>query len=211
MFKYYIEFFGTFLLVTALGISGDPIAIGLLLAALIYLGADLSGAHYNPAVTLAAWAADEIPSNRIAGTVTSQIAGAFLASGFVWWLSGSTFITEPSPSTSIAGFATVEIIFSFLFILTFLSFIYPSKRRRNPIYGLMAGAVLGGCYIITEPYSGIGLNPAVNTAFISADTLNHGYSLRHLPIYILSPLVGALAAAFAHRKLSDSRQGKPKI
>jgi glycerol uptake facilitator-like aquaporin len=205
MLKYYIEFFGTFLLVTALGISGDPIAIGLLLAALIYIGADLSGGHFNPAVTLAAWAADEIPASGLTGTFTSQILGALTASGFVWWLSGSTFVTQPNPSTSIAGFIAVEFVFSFLFILTFLSFVYPDRRRRNPLYGLMAGGMLGACYLFAEPYSGIGLNPALNIGFTSADTINNGYSYYHLPIYILSPLVGGLAAAYTHVKISSHR------
>lgn len=202
MLKYFIEFIGTFLLVAALGISGDPIAIGLILAALIYIGADLTGGHFNPAVTLAAWAADEMPTSKISANIFSQLLGALAASAFVWWISGTTFVTQPDDSTTLSGFIAVEFIFSFFFILVFLFFIYPNRRRRNPIYGIVAGGVLGACYLITEPYTGIGLNPALNLGYITADTINHGYSYFHLPVYLLTPLISGLAAAFVHRKLS---------
>jgi aquaporin Z len=202
MLKYFIEFFGTFLLVAALGISGDPIAIGLILAAFIYIGADVTGGHFNPAVTLAAWAADEIPSSKISANIFSQLFGAFAAAAFVWWISGTTFVTQPDPSTTLSGFIAVEFIFSFFFILVFLYFIYPNRRRRNPIYGILAGGVLGACYYITEPYTGVGLNPALNLGYITADTINHGYSYYHLPVYLLTPLLGGLSAAYVHRKLS---------
>ncbi len=202
MLKHFIEFLGTFLLVAALGISGDPIAIGLIMAALIYIGADISGGHFNPAVTLAAWAADEIPASKISANIFSQIFGALSASAFVWWISGTTFVTQPDTSTSLSVFIAVEFLFSFFFILVFLHFVYPNRRRRNPIYGIVAGGVLGGCYLITEPYTGVGLNPALNIGFITADSINHGYSYYHLPIYLFTPLIGGLAAAFAHRKLS---------
>jgi len=206
MLKYTIEFFGTFLLVTALGISGNPLAIGLLLAALIYIGADLSGAHYNPAVTLAAWASNEIPSRNLISLIFVQILGAAFAAGFIWWLNGSTFVTEPSSSTGIAEFIAIEFIFSFIFILTFLTLIYPNKNRRNPVYGLLAGGVLGACYLFSEVYTGVGLNPALSIGYISADTINHGSTYFHLPFYVFSPLIGGLAAAYAHQKISARRR-----
>ncbi len=202
MLKYFIEFFGTFLLVSALGISGDPFTIGLILAALIYIGVEISGGHFNPAVTLAAWAADEIPASKISANIFSQILGALAASAFVWWVSGTTFVTQPDASTSLSIFIGMEFVFSFFFILVFLQFIYPNRRRRNPIYGIVAGGALAACYLVTEPYTGVGLNPALNIGFITADTINHGYSYYHLPVYLLTPLIAGLAAAFAHHKLS---------
>ena len=53
MNKYIIEFIGTFFLVFLIGLTSNPIAIGLGLAVLVYMGAHISGAHYNPAVSLA--------------------------------------------------------------------------------------------------------------------------------------------------------------
>ena len=52
MNKYIIEFVGTFFLVLIIGLTSNPIAIGLGLAVLVYMGAHISGAHYNPAVSL---------------------------------------------------------------------------------------------------------------------------------------------------------------
>ena len=60
MNKYIIEFLGTFFLVLIIGLTGNPLAIGLGLATLIYMGAHISGAHYNPVVTLAMFINKEI-------------------------------------------------------------------------------------------------------------------------------------------------------
>ncbi|WP_069130585.1 MIP/aquaporin family protein [Rhodohalobacter halophilus] len=202
MLKYSIEFFGTFLLVTALGISGNLLAIGLLLAALVYIGADHSGAHFNPAVTLASWASDEIPTSKLFPYFTFQITGAIAAAGFIWWLNGSTFLTEPASGTGLLQFAAVEFFFSFIFVLTFLKFIYPNKNRKNPVYGLMVGGTLGACYLFSEIYSGIGLNPALSIGYASADFLNNGSFYINLPFYLFSPLIGGLTASYVHRLLS---------
>ena len=53
MKKYIVELIGTFFLVLIIGLTENPIAIGLGLAVLVYMGAHISGAHYNPVVTLA--------------------------------------------------------------------------------------------------------------------------------------------------------------
>ena len=53
MKKYLIEFVGTFFLVLIIGLSENPVAIGVGLSVLVYMGAHISGAHYNPAVSLA--------------------------------------------------------------------------------------------------------------------------------------------------------------
>ncbi len=53
MNKYITEFIGTFFLVLTIGLTGNPIAIGAALMVMVYAGGHISGAHYNPAVTLA--------------------------------------------------------------------------------------------------------------------------------------------------------------
>jgi glycerol uptake facilitator-like aquaporin len=201
MLKYYSEFLGTFLLVSALGLSGDPLIAGLAFALLIYISADLSGAHFNPAVTLAAWAADEIPARLVGFYLLFQAAGALLAAFFVWWISGATFLSQPAPSTGIAQFAVLEWLFSFFFITVFLCLVYPAKKRRNPLFGLIAGLGFALCLSISEAYSGYGLNPAMSLSFIAADTVNHGYTYYHLPVYLLSPLIGGVTAAWVYRRI----------
>ena len=65
MNKYITEFIGTFFLVLIIGITNNPIAIGIGLSVLVYMGAHISGAHYNPVVSLAMFIQKEIKRSRI--------------------------------------------------------------------------------------------------------------------------------------------------
>ncbi|MEX0906591.1 MAG: aquaporin [Balneolaceae bacterium] len=199
--KFFTEFIGTFLITIVAGISANPFAIGLLLAAMIYIAIDFSVPHFNPAVSMAALMTGDITLNEFTSYLSAQIPGAFTGGLFVWWLSGTGFVSEPAQSTGAFEFITIEVLFSFLFVWVFLAMIYPS-RRRNPVFGLVIGLTLTGCYMITEPLSGPGLNPVMSSSFVFFDWINNGYSYYYLPVYILAPLVGGLGAAFANKKMN---------
>lgn|SRR5690554_2022433 len=198
--KFFAEFIGMFFITIVVGISADPIGTGLLLAAMIYIVSDFAVPHFNPAVSLAAWLSGEITFNDFTSYLSAQIPGAFTGALFIWWLSGTSFITQPAQSTQTYEFIAIEVLFSFLFVLVFLVLMYPYKRK-NPVFGLVIGLTLAGCYLITEPISGSGLNPAMNSGYIFFDWLNNGYSYYYLPVYILAPLIGGMGAAFAYRRM----------
>lgn len=197
--KFFTEFTGIFFITIIVGISANPLAPGLLLAAMLYVASEFSEPHFNPAVSMAAWLVGEINLSEFISYLSAQISGAFTGALFIWWLSDTTFITAPAQSTQTFEFISVEVLFSFLFVLVFLFMMYPA-RRKNPLFGLIIGLTLSGCYMITEPISGPGLNPALNTAYIFFDWLNSGYSYYYLPVYLLAPLVGGLGAAFVYKK-----------
>lgn len=201
MLKYTAELFGSFFLTIAIGLSGNPLAAGFILAALVYLFSDLSGSHFNPAVSLAAWVAGKLTLQEMLAYILSQLSGAIAGAFFVWRISDSTHIARPSQSTATFEFIAVELLFSLIFVLIFLYMVYPAKKRRNPVFGIMIGFTFAAAYIIAEPISGTGLNPATAAAFILADTLNNGYSHYYLPIYLLAPMVGGLAASAVYKKL----------
>lgn len=201
MYKFHSEVIGVFFLTLAVGLSTNFLAIGFILAALIYVGSDYSGSHYNPAVSLAVWISEEISTNQFIKYLAAQFLGAVLGTLFVWWLAGTTFASQPSQSTGMAEFIAVEIFFSLLFVLVFLFMMYPNRKRKNPVYGLVIGLVFAACYIVTDPISGAGLNPALSAGFILMDTINHGYSYYNTAIYLLAPLIGGLGAAFLYKKL----------
>ena len=75
-----MEGIGTFFVVLAFGISGEPLSIGLMYAAMIYIGAHISGAHYNPGITFAFFILKKIKLKKALSYMLSQIVGAFLAS-----------------------------------------------------------------------------------------------------------------------------------
>lgn len=198
--KFFAEFIGMFFITIIIGISANPLGTGMLVAAMIYIVSDFTAPHFNPAVSLAAWMAGEITGNDFTSYFSAQIPGAFTGALFIWWLSGTSFITQPAQSTQTYEFIVIEILFSFLFVLAFLVMMYPYKRK-NPVFGLVIGLTLTGCYLITEPISGPGLNPAMNSGYIFFDWMNNGYSYYYLPVYILAPLIGGMGAAFVYRRM----------
>src|ERR1700704_2278808 len=98
MNKYFAEFIGTFFLVLTIGCTViekgagplAPLAIGAVLMVMVFAGGHISGAHYNPAVTLGVWMRGKCDTKDVAPYIISQIAGAALAAFAVLFLkSGS--------------------------------------------------------------------------------------------------------------------------
>ncbi len=203
MKKFAAEGVGTFFLVVVIGVTTDPIAIGLILTALIYTSIHVSDSHFNPAISLAAWIRGRIERSELGIYIAGQFFGAIAGGAFVWWISKLTYGPSPDQATLPYEFIAVEVLFSFFFILLFLCMIYPSRRRRNPLYGAIAGIGLAGCYLVTIPITGAGLNPAMSSGFILFDYINNGSSYQHLPVYLLAPGVGAIIAAYTHKLLID--------
>ena len=79
MRKYITEFIGTFFLVLTVGLTGNPLAIGAALMVMIYAGGHISGAHYNPAVTLAVLLRGKISGAEAIIYMGVQLAGAIAA------------------------------------------------------------------------------------------------------------------------------------
>lgn len=203
MKKFVAECVGTFFLVVVVGVTTDPITIGLILTALIYTSIQVSDSHFNPAISLAAWIRGRIDNSELGVYISGQIIGAIAGGAFVWWISKLTYGPSPDQATLPYEFIAMEVLFSFFFILLFLCMIYPSRRRRNPLFGAIAGIGLAGCYLVTIPITGAGLNPAMSSSFILFDYINNESSYQHLPVYLIAPGVGAIAAAFAHRFLFE--------
>ena len=115
MNKYIIEFLGTFFLVLIIGLTGNPLAIGLGLATLIYMGAHISGAHYNPVVTLAMFINKEIGLKEMGGYVSSQLIAAVFATYCIITLGNEDF-SIVSNTDNIPNFFLAEILFTFLLV-----------------------------------------------------------------------------------------------
>src|SRR3569832_2571380 len=84
MNKNLTELIGTFFLVITIGLTGNPLAIGSMLMVMVYMGVPISGAHYNPAVTLAALMRKKITMNGAVQYWLFQFLGAFLAAFVIW-------------------------------------------------------------------------------------------------------------------------------
>ena len=96
MKNYITEFIGTFFLVLTIGLTGDPIAIGTMLMVMVYMGGHISGAHYNPAVSIAMIIRGLLSVKEAINYILSQLSGAILAVLLVNWLGGTIMETPPS-------------------------------------------------------------------------------------------------------------------
>src|SRR4051812_25060449 len=95
--KYVIEFIGTFFLVLVIGLSGgNALAIGGILAAMVYMGGYISGAHFNPAITLAIFIQKKIPRNDAGIYMLVQLVAAILAAAAFQAVHGGTMAVAPA-------------------------------------------------------------------------------------------------------------------
>ena len=161
MKKYIIECIGTYFLVLIIGLTGNPIAIGIGLSILVYMGAHISGAHYNPAVSLAMIIRGEITIMECLKYILSQCIGAF-AGAYSIVLLGADALSVVSNTDSMTSFFMAEIIFTFLLVFVILNVATHPDTKNNQYYGLAIGlTVAAGAFSVGE-ISGAVFNPAVS-------------------------------------------------
>lgn len=205
--RVFSELLGTFLLVLA-GAGGGVVdaathgAIGraaavtapalTVLAIILFMGA-ISGAHLNPAVTLAFAARRDFPWRRVPGYLVAQLLGATLACLVLWAMFGKIGMlgaTEPG-----AGFSDVQAMFMELLLTAGLvSTILGTASRAQNVGALSAIAVAGYIALAglwSSPVSGASMNPARS---FGPDLAIADFS--HYWVYLAGPLAGALIAVF---------------
>lgn len=199
-----MEGMGAFFLVLAIGLTGNILAIGLLLAALIYSGVHISGAHFNPAVSFAFFIRRSMSFSNFIGYVMSQILGVFAASGVLIILSGAVFFVEPPASTDIIQQATVELLLTFVFVSVYLNFQLLENLKGNKIYGLVIGLTFTAAVILGQDISGSYVNPAISIGASLTDLITiNGASYSHIPLFTISPLAGSALAALVFKYFND--------
>src|SRR5665213_1274752 len=119
MKSYLTEAIGTFFLVFTVGlcvnqgVAEAPIAIGLSLMVMVYAGGPISGGHYNPALSLAAWIRGALPSKELLPYWIAQFVGAVLAAFLIYKFTGSAVHVAPGANVSWMKALTAETVFTF--------------------------------------------------------------------------------------------------
>lgn len=200
MEKYLTEFIGTFFLVLAVTLSvitAQPlaaIAIGGTLMVMIFMGGHISGAHYNPAVSLAAMMRGALPSSELIPYWIAQIAGGIVAALLGNFIAGGSVAIAPGADVNILAALLVEILFTFALALVVLNVATAKGTAGNSFYGLaigftvVAGAIAGG------GISGGAFNPAVGIG-LSLGAMFAGTGGSWIWLYIVGPLIGGALAA----------------
>ncbi|MEO1479487.1 MAG: aquaporin [Bacteroidota bacterium] len=195
------ELIGTFFLVLTIGLTvvgGStfaPLAIGSVLMVLVYMGGHVSGAHYNPAVTVGLWLSGNHETKDIAPYIIAQLLGAIVAAFVVQFILGGTLEVAPNAETSLAGFFLLELLFTFILMLVILNVAVAKQVDGNSFYGLAIGfTVLAGAFA-AGPVSGGAFNPAVAIGPILVDAIvGDGSTVGGLWVYLVATFLGAAAA-----------------
>ena len=216
MRRHLTEFIGTFFLVLTIGLTivGDsafaPLAIGSVLMVMVYMGGHISGAHYNPAVTLGVFLRGKMEGRDVAPYMIMQVLGALLAGVAVYTIMGETFAPTPGPNASLGSALLVEFLFSFALVLVVLNTAATDETDGNSYFGLAIGFTLAVGIFAGGSVSGGAFNPAVSIGPAAVDTLNGAGSYTFIWIYVVSPFAGgavaALVSAVQHGQLRSSEE-----
>lgn len=205
MKKYVVEFIGTFFLLLVIGLcviepggagAMAPLAIGAILMVMVYAGGHISGAHYNPAVTLGVWIRGKCDGRDVLPYFFAQISGAVSASLLVLKLKAGAIIVASTPDISSA--LAAECVFTFALVYVVLSVATVKKSAGNSFFGLAIGfTVMTAAYSIGN-VSGCAINPAVAIGL----TVMGLSKLGNLWIFLVANLAGGLLAAGAFKFLN---------
>lgn len=168
---------------------GIAITFGAIVMAMIYSLGEVSGAHLNPAVTLAFWVAGRFPARSIPSFLIAQIIGALLASGLLLFLfPANTLLGATMPAGSEMQSFVLEIVLTFLLMLVILQVSQGSKET-----GWFAGLAIGGTVLLEALFAGPICGASMNPARSFAPALVSGH-LEHLRLYLTAPTLGAMLA-----------------
>ena len=202
MRNYLTEFIGTFFLVLTVGLTvvGEvpmaPLAIGCSLMVMVYMGGHVSGAHYNPAVSLAVLLNGKMSSvGEWVGYVVSQVSGAVVAALVVYGVLGKSFVPAPAEGTSLMAALLIEILYTFALALVVLNSAASAKTHGNSFYGLAIGFTIVVGAFAGGPISGGAFNPAVGLGPALVHAALGAGPVGHVWLYLVGPLVGGALAA----------------
>ena len=204
--KLITEALGTFFLVLTIGITAQlslptaPVAIGGILAVMVYMGGAISGAHYNPAVTFAVYLRGKIPAGEALRYAAAQIVGSTAAALTVYAiLFHDAFLPAPNRSASVFLVIAVEALFTFALALVVLNVATTRESEGNSYFGAaIGGTVMVGAFTV-GPISGAVFNPAVAIGPGLVTLLLGDGDSTQVIYYIVGPLIGAALAAGVFR------------
>jgi aquaporin Z len=203
--RLFSELWGTFLLVLvaagggvigATAFGGDltlamkALAPGMMVMGIIFFMGTISGAHLNPAVTLAFAVRGNFPWIRVPGYIIAQLIGAILAAWFLQLMYGGIIngATEPTPDVSLSVAMLTEAILTLGLVSVILG--TASGARNVGINGAVAvGAYIGLVSVWAAPVTGASMNPTRSFApeLIAGNLTDYW-------IYLVGPIIGAMAA-----------------
>jgi len=189
----------------ALGALGIALVFGLIVMAMVYATGHLSGAHLNPAVTLAFALTRHFPGRETVAYLLAQFAGALLAAAALAaiWPSDPASLGATQPTVGIGSAFVYEVVLS-----AFLMFVIVAVATDTRAVGAAAAIAIGGTVgldaLFGGPITGASMNPArsLGPALVSGE-------LSDLWLYLIAPPLGAALGALAYQMVRGERSGGP--
>jgi len=215
---YAAEVFGTFAMVFAgtgaivvnqvhpgtIGHAGIALTFGLIVTAMIYGLGERSGAHMNPAVTLAFAVAGRFRWSSVPGYLSAQVLGAAAASFTLAALfPGLAAYGGTLPADTARQAWVFEFLLSLILMVVILGVSTGAKEK-----GLLAGVAIGGTIALEAMFAGPVCGASMNPARSLAPALAAGH-FEHLWIYLTAPIVGTVGGVLVWRCLDESKGETP--
>jgi MIP family channel proteins len=176
----------------ALGPTGVALAFGFVVLAMVVALGHLSGAHLNPAVTLAFWSVGRFPGREVVPYVAAQCLGAIFASCVLRYLLGPIGLMGATlPNIGIARSFVVEWLFSFALMFVIMA-VATDDRIADGMAAVAVGLTVGFCALL-GPLTGSSMNPARSLGPALVGGLWTGHWL-----YWLAPITGMAVGARAY-------------
>lgn len=192
----------------AVGHSGIAASFGLVVMAMVYATGHISGAHMNPAVTIAFAISKHFPTKQIAPYIIAQCVGAILAA-YILRITLTPALNELYPDATLNLGVTLPLDGRWVtagiweFMLTFvLMFVVMSVATDTRAIGKAAGIVIGGTVwfeaMFAGPICGASMNPArsLGPALVAGNTT-------HLWAYLVAPTLGAICGSLAYQMIRE--------
>jgi len=182
---------------------GIGLVFGLVITVMVYATGHISGAHFNPAVSVAFACIGSFPWREVPAYVLGQITAALLACGALHLILGPVGqMGATVPSGSAAQSIGLEVVLTF-FLMFVITAVATDGRAVGQMAGLAIGGTVGLAAIFGGPISGASMNPARSLApavFVG--------DLSQLWIYLVGPIVGAVAGAWIYRLVQCSEDAE---
>ena len=200
-----------------IGLLGVAFAFGLSVLTMAYAVGHVSGAHFNPAVTIGLFTAKRIPAKEIIPYIVAQLAGAIAGAGILYLIArgktgfdlsagfASNGYAEHSPGGYTLGAALVsEIVMTFFFLIVILG--ATDQRAPKGLAPIAIGLALTLIHLVSIPVTNTSVNPARSTgpALFVGD-----WAIKQLWLFWVAPLVGAFIAGAAHRLFFAENEALP--
>ena len=199
-----MELLGSFVFTLAIVLSNNPLTVGLVLMAMVYIGGHISGGHYNPAISLASWVQRGLSNEGLLSYLAAQVLGAVLAVMVAGRIAmDSMLVTDVHPAR-VMDQAFVEMFLTIIFVLLVLTVAKASAYKGAMVQGLVIGLGFAG---LIGLQAGVYLNPAAVLGRMIAGAFGGATwgTTQELLVYVVSPLLGGAVAAWLYSYLNDRK------